>query len=121
MSQLVDCVIRSASAPTSTDSRSSPTAGSSPWRNRLPGIEILDLEKPHEPRRSLRASEHPRHRRGVQPGSSRTLAMAGYGGAAGLLDVQKGRILDLFDDQVNNVAILAGLRGGRTDAGDGRR
>ncbi len=34
--------------------RSAPTAGSSPWRNELRGIEILDLEKPHEPRRALR-------------------------------------------------------------------
>ena len=31
----------------------------------------------------------------------RTLALAGYGGGAGLLDVQSGQILDLFDDQVN--------------------
>ena len=88
----------------------------------LPGIEILDLEKPHEPAPDPAGSEQPRRRRGVQPGRiGRTLAMAGYGGGAGLLDVQKGRILDLFDEQVNHVAILAGLRGGRTHAGDGRR
>ena len=120
MSQLVDCVIRSSSAATSWDSRSAPTAGSSPWRNSRAGIEILDLEKPHEPRRALRGASDRVGAVAFSP-DGRTLAMAGDGGGAGLLDVQRGRILDLFDDRVNYVAVLAGLRGGRTHAGDGRR
>jgi eukaryotic-like serine/threonine-protein kinase len=60
------------------------------------GIEILDLEKPHKLRRAL-------------PGGStrvvvvafspvgRTLAWAGDTGRAGLLDVQRGQILDMLE------------------------
>ena len=62
----------------------------------LRGLEILDLEKPHEPRRAL-----------LGPGTrvvvvafspvGRTLAWAGDTGRAGLLDVQRGQILDTLE------------------------
>jgi eukaryotic-like serine/threonine-protein kinase len=64
-----------------------------------PVIEVLDLEKPHEARRSLRATSSRQTAVAFNPGEP-TLAMAGYG-TAGLLDVQRGQILDLFE-QVNN-------------------
>ena len=51
----------------------------------------------------------------------RTLAMAGYGGVAGLLDVQRGRILDLFDDQVNMSPFSLAFGTEGRHAGDGRR
>ncbi len=65
-----------------------------------PGIEILNLEKPHEPRRALRGASNRVAAVAFGP-DGRMLAMSGYGGGAGLLDVQRGRILDLFDDKVN--------------------
>ena len=65
----------------------------------LPTIEILDLEKPHEPRRPLQATSSRETAVAFSPGAP-TLAVAGYGVAA-LLDIQRGRILDQFE-QVNN-------------------
>jgi WD40 repeat protein len=59
------------------------------------GVEILDLEKPHEPRRALREAGS----RAVVVAFStveQTLAMAGDNGRARLLDVHRGQILDLF-------------------------
>ena len=82
----------------SPDSRELALAG---W---LPLIEILDLEEPHEPRRSLRAASNRVSAVAFRPGG-RTLAMSGN--AAGLLDVQTGRILDLFDGQVNTLSGFA--------------
>ena len=66
----------------------------------LPGIEILNLEKPLEPRRALRAEIGRLLAVTFSPGGQ-TLAMAGYGGGAGLLDFQRGRIVDKFDGQVS--------------------
>ncbi len=66
----------------------------------FPGIEILDLEKPHEPRRTLHGASNRVRAVAFSP-VGRTLTMAGFGGGAGLLDVQRGRILDLFDEKVN--------------------
>ncbi len=67
----------------------------------LPGIEILDMEKPHEPPRPVPGTGNRIVAVAFSPSpGAPTLAMVGYG-RAGLLDVQKGRILDLFDDQVN--------------------
>jgi WD40 repeat protein len=65
-----------------------------------PGIEILNLQKPHEPRRTVPGVG--RQVMGVTFGAdSRTLAVAAIGEGAGLLDIQKARILDRFDDQVS--------------------
>ena len=77
----------------------------------LPVIELLDLEKPYEPRRSLRAASNHVTAVVFSP-DGRILAMAGYGNA-GLLDSQSGRTLDVFDYPVNHSAIRAGLRAGR--------
>ena len=65
----------------------------------VPIIELLDLEKPYEPRRSLRAASNHVTAVVFSP-DGRILAMAGYGNA-GLLDSQSGRILDVFDYPVN--------------------
>ena len=65
----------------------------------VPVIELLDLEKPYEPRRSLRAASNHVTAVVFSP-DGRKLAMAGYGNA-GLLDSQSGRILDVFDYPVN--------------------
>ncbi len=68
----------------------------------LPGIEILDLEKPHEPRRSLRGASTRVATVAFSPSPVvRTIAMAGVGAGARLLDVQGGRTVELFDDGVN--------------------
>ncbi len=73
-------------------------AGESPWRNSCPGSRSStwrSLTHPADPcgpaiTRLTAVAFSP-----DQP----TLAMAGYGGAAGLLDVQNGQILDLFENR----------------------
>ncbi len=79
----------------------------------LAAIEILDLEKPHEPRRALRSGTSTRLNTVAFSSDRRTIAMAGIGVGARLLDVQGGRILDLFDDQVSGspFALAFGARG----------
>ncbi len=67
----------------------------------LPGIRILDLEKPHGLGRSAPGTGNRIVAVAYSPLDGRMLAMVGYGGRAGLLDVDKVRILDLFEDQVN--------------------
>ena len=65
-------------------------------------------------------SEHPRRHRGVQPG--RANARNGRSsGRAGLFDVAERPDPRPVRRPGQYVAILAGLRGGRTHAGDGRR
>ncbi len=71
----------------------------------LPGIEILDLEKPHEPRRSLRSLSNRATVVSFSPGG-RTLATAGYG-VVGLLNAQNGQILDVFNHANNSPFSLA--------------
>jgi WD40 repeat protein/predicted Ser/Thr protein kinase len=66
----------------------------------LPGVEIIDLERLHEPRRSLRGASNRIATVAFSPGG-RTLAMAGQGGGAALLNTQGGQIHDVFDDKVN--------------------
>ncbi len=65
----------------------------------VPVIEFLDLEKPYEPRRSLRAASNHVTAVTFSP-DGRKIATAGYGNA-GLLDAQSGRILDVFGYPVN--------------------
>jgi eukaryotic-like serine/threonine-protein kinase len=60
----------------------------------LPGIEIFNLEKLHEPRRRVPGVSRQVGAVAFGPGG-RTLALAGYDGA-GLLDAKNGQILDLF-------------------------
>jgi WD40 repeat protein/tRNA A-37 threonylcarbamoyl transferase component Bud32 len=62
-----------------------------------PGIEILDLRNPHDPRRAVPLVGQLVTAVAFGP-DGRTLAMVGKGVGAGLLDVEKGRILDRFDD-----------------------
>ena len=77
----------------------------------LPGIEILDLEKPHAPRRSLQAGTTRVTAVAFSPAQP-TIAMAGYG-PAGLLDAQNGQILDLFEQVNNSPFSLAFAAGGQ--------
>ena len=65
----------------------------------FPVIEIINLLKPHEPRRALRGLSNRVGTVAFSPVGPR-LAVAGHG-AGGLIDVQSGRVLDLFDDKVN--------------------
>ena len=59
------------------------------------GIEIFDLQKPHEPYRSLRSASTHVVVVAFSP-LGQTLAMAGENGRAGLFDVQRGQFFDLF-------------------------
>jgi WD40 repeat protein len=64
-------------------------------------FEILDLQNPRRPRRSVPGVG--RRVDSVAFGPDGTLAMAGHGIGAELLDVQKGRILDRFEDKTNRL------------------
>jgi eukaryotic-like serine/threonine-protein kinase len=64
-----------------------------------PEIEILNLERPHGPRRSLRRANIRLGTLAFSP-DERTLATAGFG-ASLLLDVEEGQMLDMSYEQVN--------------------
>jgi WD40 repeat protein len=81
-----------------------------------PGIEIVDMEKPHEPHQTLQGASNRVGAVAFSPSLiGRTLVMRGYSGGARLLDVQKSRILDLFDEQVSTetFSLAFGPGGGR--------
>jgi WD40 repeat protein len=75
-------------------------------------IEILDLDKPHAPRRSLR-STNSRHTTVAFSPRAPTFAVGGVG-VAKLLDVQTGQILDQFGQANNSPFSLAFEPGGRS-------
>jgi WD40 repeat protein len=64
------------------------------------GIEILNLQKPHDPRRRVPGVNRQVSAVAFSPIAG-TLAIAGFGGRGGLLDVRSGQFKDLFDDRVN--------------------
>jgi eukaryotic-like serine/threonine-protein kinase len=64
------------------------------------GIEVLDMGKPHGPRRAVPSMSREGGAVAYNP-VGRTLATLGFGGGAELLDAQSGRLLDVFDDRVN--------------------
>ena len=66
----------------------------------LTEIEILDLEKPHEPRRLVPGTGNRIVTVTFSP-DRRTLAILGYGRKAGLVDAQSSQLLDRFHDQLS--------------------